>query len=56
MVVLWLLLRRLFSGAGVGGLAIGLGAREPRLTDLEERQLVNIVEEMAIAAGCRPRA
>jgi Zn-dependent protease with chaperone function len=51
MVVLWLLLRRLFSGPGVGGLAIGLGAREPRPADLEEHQLVNIVEEMAIAAG-----
>jgi Zn-dependent protease with chaperone function len=51
MVALWLLLRRLFSGAGVGGLVIGLGAREPILTDLEERQLVNVVEEMAIAAG-----
>lgn len=51
MLALWLLLRRLFSGAGVGGLVIGLGAREPVLTDLEERQLVNVVEEMAIAAG-----
>lgn len=30
---------------------IGLGAREPDLTDLEERQLVNVVDEMAIAAG-----
>jgi Zn-dependent protease with chaperone function len=45
------LLRRLFSGAGVGGLVIGLGAREPDPTDLEEHQLVNVVEEMAIAAG-----
>jgi Zn-dependent protease with chaperone function len=35
----------------VGGLAIGLGARDPVMTDLEERQLVNVVEEMAIAAG-----
>ena len=51
MLALWALLRRLFSGAGVGGLVIGLGAREPDLTDLEERQLVNVVEEMAIAAG-----
>lgn len=51
MLALWLLLRRLFSGAGVGGLVIGLGAREPNLDDLEERQLVNVVEEMAIAAG-----
>ena len=51
MLGLWTLLRRLFSGAGVGGLVIGLGAREPDPTDLEERQLVNVVEEMAIAAG-----
>ena len=51
MLAIWLLLRRLFSGAGVGGLVIGLGAREPILSDLEERQLVNVVEEMAIAAG-----
>jgi Zn-dependent protease with chaperone function len=51
MLGLWRLLRRLFSGAGVGGLVIGLGAREPDLTGLEERQLVNVVEEMAIAAG-----
>lgn len=51
MLALWLLLRRLFSGAGVDGLVIGLGARPPRLDDLEERQLVNVVEEMAIAAG-----
>lgn len=51
MLAFWLLLRRLFSGAGVGGLVLGLGAREPVLTDLEERQLVNVVEEMAIAAG-----
>ena len=51
MLGLWTMLRRLFSGAGVGALVIGLGAREPNLTDLEERQLVNVVEEMAIAAG-----
>ena len=51
MLGLWTTLRRLFSGAGVGGLVIGLGAREPDLTDLEERQLVNVVDEMAIAAG-----
>jgi Zn-dependent protease with chaperone function len=51
MTGLWMLLRGLFSGAGVGGLVIGLGAREPDPLDLEERQLVNVVEEMAIAAG-----
>src|SRR5437588_502785 len=31
-----------------------LGASEPRAGDLEERQLQNIIEEMAIAAGLRP--
>ena len=51
MLAFWQFLRRLFSGAGIGGLVLGLGAREPDLTDLEERQLVNVVEEMAIAAG-----
>ena len=51
MLVFWILLRRLFSGAGVGGLLIGLGAREPSPNDFEEHQLVNVVEEMAIAAG-----
>jgi Zn-dependent protease with chaperone function len=51
MLALWLMLRRLFSGAGVGALVSGLGAREPRPADFEERQLVNVVEEMAIAAG-----
>lgn len=51
MLAIWFFLRRLFSGAGVGGLVIGLGARPPVPTDLEERQLVNVVEEMALAAG-----
>jgi len=51
MLACWMLLRRMFSGAGVGALTIALGARPPRLNDLEERQLVNVVEEMAIAAG-----
>jgi len=54
MLAVWLLLRRLFSGAGVGGLVIGLGARAPQPDDLEERQLLNVVEEMAIAAGLPP--
>ncbi|MCC6178757.1 MAG: M48 family metalloprotease [Chloroflexi bacterium] len=51
MLAIWILLRRAFARAGVGGILLGLGAREPRLTDLEERQLVNVVEEMAVAAG-----
>lgn len=50
----WLGLRRLFRGAGIGGALLTLGAREPRPDDLEERQLVNVVEEMALAAGIEP--
>jgi Zn-dependent protease with chaperone function len=51
MLFVWPILRRLFRSAGVGGVLMSLGAREPDLTDLEERQLVNVIEEMAIAAG-----
>jgi Zn-dependent protease with chaperone function len=51
MLIFWPLLRRLFEHGGVGGVLLTLGAREPNLRDFEERQLVNVVEEMAIAAG-----
>ena len=54
MIALWLLLRRLFVRAGAGGVLLALGARPPRQDDLEERQLVNVVEEMAIASGLPP--
>jgi Zn-dependent protease with chaperone function len=54
MVLVWLGYRSLFSRVGVGGVLLALGAREPRADDLEERQLVNVVEEMAIAAGIPP--
>ena len=47
-------LRRVFTRAGVHGLLAALPVRDPRPTDLEERQLVNVVEEMAIAAGVKP--
>jgi Zn-dependent protease with chaperone function len=47
----WLLLHRLFERAGTGGAVLALGARPPRPGDLEEQQLVNLVAEMAIAAG-----
>lgn len=47
----WLLLRRLFARHGVGAMLLALGAREPDPNDIEERQIVNIAEEMAIAAG-----
>jgi Zn-dependent protease with chaperone function len=51
MLFFWPILRRLFEHGGVGGVLLTLGAREPNLRDFEERQLVNVVEEMAIAAG-----
>jgi Zn-dependent protease with chaperone function len=54
MLVVWLCVRRLFLRAGAGAVALATGAREPRPGDLEERQLVNLVEEMAIAAGVPP--
>lgn len=54
MLLIWLALRALFRRDGVGGLLLSLGAREPRPDDLEEHQLVNVVAEMAIAAGLQP--
>jgi Zn-dependent protease with chaperone function len=53
-LLLYLRVLRLFRQAGAEGLLAELGAREPRSDDLEERQLVNVVAEMGIAAGLRP--
>jgi Zn-dependent protease with chaperone function len=50
----WFFLRRLFLQAGTGGVLLALKARAPRSDDLEERQLVNVTEEMGIAAGLPP--
>ena len=49
--IAWLAVRAVWLEAGVGHILLGIGAREPRPGDLEETQLVNVVEEMAIAAG-----
>ena len=54
MLLLWVALRSVFARHGVGAMLLSLGAREPRLGDLEEQQLVNVVAEMAIAAGLPP--
>ncbi|HEX3246295.1 MAG TPA: M48 family metalloprotease [Chloroflexota bacterium] len=51
IVLIWFGLRAIFLRDGVGGVLLSLGARDPRPGDLEERQLTNIVDEMAIAAG-----
>ncbi len=47
----WAGLESLFRRAGVGSILLTLGARAPRPWDLEEHQLMNLVEEMAIAGG-----
>ncbi|HET7844751.1 MAG TPA: hypothetical protein VFL14_11410 [Xanthomonadales bacterium] len=47
----WWRLGRL-EQAHEAALARALGLREPRTTDVEERQFANVVAEMAIAAGC----
>lgn len=50
LLLAWLGVRRVFGRAGSGTAVLALGARDPR-EDLEERQLVNVVGEMAAAAG-----
>jgi Zn-dependent protease with chaperone function len=50
----WLGTGALFRRAGPEALVHVLGGRPPRAGDLEEHQLGNVVEEMAIAAGVRP--
>ena len=51
---LWLAIRRVFGHVAVGHALEAAGARPPNERDLEERQLRNVVEEMAIAAGVKP--
>jgi Zn-dependent protease with chaperone function len=50
----WAAVRRLLLRGGVGGVLLGLGARDPRADDLEEQQLANVLGEMAVAAGVPP--
>jgi Zn-dependent protease with chaperone function len=54
IVGIWLGVRAVLSRSGVGGLLLALGARDPRPGDFEERQLQNLIEEMAVAAGLSP--
>jgi Zn-dependent protease with chaperone function len=51
MLLAWVGVRRVFGSAGSGTALLALGAREPRPDDTEERQLRNVVDEMAAAAG-----
>jgi Zn-dependent protease with chaperone function len=50
-LICWLSVRSVWVAAGVGRILLGMNAREPKSGDLEEEQLVNVAEEMAIAAG-----
>ena len=51
---LWVANRRLLGHVAVGHALERAGTREPNELDLEEGQLRNITEEMAIAAGIKP--
>ena len=53
-LVCWLTARSVWLAAGVGHTLLTIGARPPVAGDLEEHQLVNVVQEMAIAAGIPP--
>ncbi len=50
----WLAVSRVWRLVGSGETLLHLGAREPRGGDPEERQLANVVAEMAVAAGAPP--
>ncbi len=54
MLAVWLWIRALFRRVGVGGVLRRLGTRPPNPAILEELQIINIVEEIAIAAGIGP--
>jgi len=54
MLTLWIAVRGLVGQVGVGWALDRIGARELKPRDPEERQLANLVEEIAIAAGVTP--
>ena len=54
MLILWIAVRGLVGQVGVGWALDRIGARELRTRDAEERQLANLVEEIAVAAGVTP--
>ncbi|HVO92570.1 MAG TPA: M48 family metalloprotease, partial [Terriglobales bacterium] len=54
VALIWLGIYCLFKHSGVGSIVVGVGARAPKNDDLEEQQLGNLVQEMALAAGISP--
>lgn len=54
LVLSWIGVRSLLRRAGSEGAVLSLGARDPASGNLEEQQLINVVAEIAIAAGVPP--
>ena len=54
LLALWIGIRRVLGRVAVGHVLEAAGGRPPNERDLEERQLRNVVEEMAVAAGVKP--
>ena len=52
--LLWWLVRRFLLRDGLGGVLITAGGRPPDRRDAEEHQLVNVIEEISLAAGIQP--
>ena len=50
-LALWAAVNLMFHRSGTGGGVLALKAREPNPSELKELQLVDVVQEMAIAAG-----
>jgi Zn-dependent protease with chaperone function len=54
IIIIWTTVRIVFRNVGVGGILKTLHAREPVKTELKEQQLVNMIEELAVAASISP--
>ena len=54
LFAIWIAIRRVLGHVAVGHVLEASGTRPPNERDLEERQLGNVVEEMAVAAGVKP--
>lgn len=52
--LLWMGMLMMFRHGGVGGALASLKAREPNQGDIKELQLVDVLQEMSIAAGVQP--
>jgi Zn-dependent protease with chaperone function len=53
-LLLWAVVRVVFRHAGIGGVLHRLQPRPPRAGDVAERRVVNLVHEVAVAAGVPP--